>query len=214
MERYVLQYTSIALLLITVTASACRPSLANLKSLNKTSATMRLSDNKQYLLKMTPSRWGKKGSVFIKKQDSIGTVFKLNPKGELHYQWNSKEVFPSEISISSATLSSKYYEILISNKGDYIIKVQLYGKHLDDSFKKRKDFIQILHNGKVKNKYSYNEFVKKETVAYSSCLGTLWLKKESIRLDHDTLYFELTNGEKFKVNIISGEKAFLSENNL
>ncbi len=173
---------------------------------------MMLSNNKEYLLKMVPSHWEKEGKTFIKKRTSIGTIFKLNPNGDLQYQWNSKELFPSEAGLSQDenTLSSKAYKIFISDDGSHVIKVKLYASHFDDNAEKKKDFIHILNNGKLKYKYSYSEFIKNNNFTkYSSCAGTGLLNEKSMSLKDKLFNFELANKEKFKVNIISGEKAFV-----
>ena len=189
--------------LLTVDASlACTPPhyrtpADRLNAMNSPLPLMQVSDNGQYLLKMTPTLWGMNNG-FIEKRSAYGAVFKIRQNGDLQQLWTVKDLHPQA---KNEYFMSPRYAIFIDDEGNTIKVVSSILKNA-----KNPDVIWLYKQGKLLRAYSYSYFVKNTSKGlYNTCGTASWLDYNTpLNFKASSLNFKSIDGLSWTINLKTG----------
>lgn len=164
---------------------------------------METSENKQYLVKLIPSRWrmGKTKYDFIKKKESYGVVFKISETGQLQYLWSTKGIYPED------RIKRKSFKIYLSNNGKSIIRVNENPTILISEKGKisapDNDAITVFKKGKIIKKHSLESFISNSLMKQrrNTCGNMQWLKEKKMV---NMFYFKTIDGKNWNINPKTG----------
>lgn len=194
-----------ALLIIACPAVwACKPPPENLyyQELNKRPATMMLSSNGQYMMKMIPGHFTRAANGEWKEdRASQGVAYKITQQGKLEQLWTIRNVFPSSFLPSSG---GNYY---LADDGVHLVKVS-EAKSLDD-----KNALTIYNRGQLFRSYAPRTFLPDfKDFRIHSCGSGGWTAtdykpyqpdgvRNGVGLVGTTLFFKAVDGKLWEFDI-------------
>ena len=175
MKKFILV---IITLLLSDLALACSPARPSAERLNDIRPTIITSPNKQFFLKLVPSRWKKKSAVIKRIKDSYAIAFEVLPDGQFKQLWSFK--FWDNRETHSWFSKVKRPDFYLSDDGMNLVEINAV-QHNND-----KSAVVMYKKGKKVKRYAPMDFgINKLKVGPTSCRFKSWIMYSENRRAND-----------------------------
>jgi len=185
-------------------ALACKLALPSAERLNNIRPTIVTSSNRQFFLKLMPSRWAQVGRSIIRKKDSYGLAFEVLPDGQ-YKQLLSFRSWDNNDNSGNVFSKVKHPRFYLSNDGMNAVEVNFVKSKND------KTAVVMYTKGiQVKSLSPLDFGVNKLKVGRTSCRFRSWLEKvENRGVPYRPSSVELTtvNNVRWNISLDSFESA-------